>query len=1325
MKHIRSDKKNEHANAIVPGVSSLCIVITDLSIDENPTAKETMQMILHRVDKRRRLVKKRAIFLQADAGELVPLITQTNGSPFEPHICPWPGGLHIVFAAMGSVATFMDGWGAATAMTACKWFGSVPNAVKALKAKDYNRENHHTCYWAAPPPHALHETQTTQIISPLLLVVVHHAGGISALKMLWESLGVMRIDRYVDHITQRGTAAEKICLAQFTHLLAAVREGGDPARRASQSAEAKEFLKRMDAWSLDLESKSGDAKFAGIVRRAIEAILAFIWASRTVREVGVHGWFGAIEELMPYLSEADRLVYMRLLVIIRDLVLHFEEKYGPELYAELKSGRGLGIIRVADAFCAIWGDLHLEQGTNRFGKMMLQYVAARRDAMFAQLAALPEQMRTTRIVEDWGTQIVATKPKRSPRPPKVPWTKRSPRHVKNVARMQTYLSDVTDPFPAVGATGLIPDEVAHLTSGVVPPKKVSKSILQIEQAGKERWDSWIQRYEAHNTNLPSSADNPNVFWPMKKSGLVNFARGNKRAKKGASDGKENKMLAGFTLKLLSANESLEQPIKIWDINNSNCLARFELSIASHMLFKDGSYRKGTKALLMNSVVPNPPHSRHAPGHDWSRWAAVIDYAAFLQKAPRAINTNAKWLVELVSTSATMGLNEALRCEAGTVIFACDSYPETGSPKDLEQWHRCQGREVTAYREIRGRTHAEPTEMLSPKPLQDFLSDGKNKTALVQHLECELLGVLNAGNADAQRYVVLERCILINSQGLKSWITIERDAGGVWKVVSRSGLQLQWIEADQLIPISVKWWNRRAGTAGSKVCCEDADVHLALFVHVMALANGKAVTLVKTAGGNRRDIDIVASMAKFKQAHGEVTARKLAGVLMAVYCATGCDTNGYPYGSPKTTVWQRLLTMLDTHPALFDSLAKVGRYGAKSLADEDQRGVRADLDHAYARLLGCSDTSLSCDEYKGRKMKKGGLTELKKMPPTSGSTDEQWARADWQTETWWVSVHTPEADPPDPLRGDRGYRMHQMVKGDTRTDMIGPVYTKRGIAPEQILKAPGCGCDKGGTATHPHFCVTDHCPCFDAGVTCTDICRCKCAVCKNRGEDQPAQPAQLAQPQEENEEPGTSSLDDELANNRTARRGQGGTNPHAGPGPAATYHIASLVARKTQGTRTVRVGGKKITQKIKGPKNPNGAMYKVRWGGQDAGGRAYGAKDDTWEVVDHGDEANLSRCLHFNRLLNELCARDSMPLRNVQADRYAPDAPATTEGEEEAMMAASESETESDAAEASADDMESDDTAASDDEASDASEESDGGSSEGTSQHSDSSYNDEG
>jgi len=1129
--------------------------------------------------------------------------------------------------------------------------------------------------------------------------------------MFWETIGVKRIDSYVEHVGCSGSAADKTGLAAFTHLLAAVREGGDAARRASTSPEAKKFLANMDTWSTHLETKCGDARFMGMIRRSIEGILQFIWASRDVLKVGVEGWFGAVENMMPYLSQADRLVYMRLIAIIRDLVRHAENKFGKELADELKSGRSLGIVRVVDSFCAVWGDLHLEQGTNRFGKMMLQYVAARRNSMFAQLAALPEQMRNYEVVQHWCKLVQAAKPKRKPRPPKQDWATRSRRHTKNVGRMGRYLQDVTTLYPKPDATGLKASEVTHLTSGAVPPTKVSHSLLAAEQAGKERWGGWLDRYNSHDFSINDSKDNPNVFSPMKKAGMVTFAKGSKVPKQGSRDGKENKMLASFTLKLLSANESLEHPVKIWDINTTNCLARYELAKASHMLFKDGAYRKGTKALLMNSVVPNPPRFVHAQGHDWSRWAVVIDYAAFLQKAPRAVDQDAKALVEIVTTSARMGLNETMRCEAGTAIWACDSYPATGSPKDFEQWCRRQGREVTAYKEIRGRHHAEPTEMLSPKPLQDFLSDGRNKTALVAHLERELLGILNAGDADAQRYAVLERCILVNSQGVKSWITIEQGADGVWKVTSRDGPELQWIEADQLIPACTMWWNKKEGTEGAMMCCEDADVHVASFVHADTLANGKAVTLIKTAGGDRRHIDIVASMRKFEQVHGIAKAAKLVSVLMAVYCATGCDTNGYPFGSPKTTVWQRLLGMLATHPALFTSMAKVGRYdeGEASLADPNQAGVRADLDHAYALLIGCSDTSKSCDEFKGRKMQRGGLSEMKRMPPTTGSVEEQWLRADWQSGTWWVSVHAPGATPPDPLRGDRGYEMRRMVKGDKRTDMVGPTYTKRKIAPEEILKAPGCGCDKGGTAKQPHFCVTEHCPCFAAGVTCTaDGCRCKCAVCQNREAGQQNESA--GQTADGDTDPGTSTLADELASHRTVKRGQGGTEPQPEAGQPSTDHVDSLMGRKCQKTK----GGKVI----KGPSNPNGAVYKVRWGGQDEAGRPYGAKDATWEAVDHAQPGNFSRCLHFNRILNELCERKGIALRDVHADRYAPDAPATTAEEEEAMMADIESDDEAQGD--TEDDMESDTGSASDNDATDESGGSDGESSEASSHHSDSS-----
>ena len=111
---------------------------------------------------------------------------------------------------------------------------------------------------------------------------------------------------------------------------------------------------------------------------------------------------------------------------------------------------------------------------------------------------------------------------------------------------------------------------------------------------------------------------------------------------------------------------------------------------------------------------------------------------------------------------------------------------------------------------------------------------------------------------------------------------------------------------------------------------------------------------------------------------------------------------------------------------------------------------------------------------------------------------------------------------------------------------------------------------------------------------------------------------------------------------------------------------------------------------------NPAIYKVRWGA-DEGGRPCGAEDDTWEAIDHGAEGNLSRALHFDRILNELCAREGMSLREAQADRYA-QMRQTVEADEPAMLSASESEDDG-----SADDTGSDDDSASDGEASDASE----------------------
>ena len=55
---------------------------------------------------------------------------------------------------------------------------------------------------------------------------------------------------------------------------------------------------------------------------------------------------------------------------------------------------------------------------------------------------------------------------------------------------------------------------------------------------------------------------------------------------------------------------------------------------------------------------------------------------------------------------------------------------------------------------------------------------------------------------------------------------------------------------------------------------------------------------------------------------------LQSCLVAVYSATGSDTNGAPYGHPKPAIWARLVSLYDTHPKLFESLALVGTYPAR-------------------------------------------------------------------------------------------------------------------------------------------------------------------------------------------------------------------------------------------------------------------------------------------------------------------------------------------------------------------------------------------------------------
>ena len=1187
-KHIRKDQQEAMARDIIPGKQVLYLTITDDPIDMDPPDAQTILAIIKKADERRKCAGKRAMLLIADAGELVRIIHQLFGSPQEDTLMPFPGGLHIVFMMMGAVEKMTEGAGVAQLLVGSGMMSSINNCKRALKGKAFNR-------------------------------------GIEALKTLWEALGVLKLNKYVDHVAKHGGVEAKNTLQIFAYLIADIREGGKKARDAMSSDAFAKVLTSLDAWVKTLEKENGTTKFVGIMSGAIDVILFFIRCSRDCKKHGIAGWFGAVEAFYPYMAAANRNMYKRMLVVIRDLVRHCAALYGPELEEELRSGRALGLQRMADVFAMIWGDLNLEQKTNRWSKDMLQTFAARRNSMFAQLKALPERIRTIMQIQNWTEAV--TRPgntRRSKAPPK-PWVSRTKLQAKNVAALTILIEDVVTVYPAVGDKDSKPNVIHHLTSNQVAPPLACASLLTALERANTNHAAWIQRYEQYDHNGDEGTEKSVTYsHPMTKFKLVTFSDAFKKKKVKFSDGKASQALTSYVLQVMHKNESLEVPVAIWDENSDSCLARYELGSYSHMLFDQGAYRKGNKAATMHAVCPFPPEYRRPVGASWVGEASIFDYAAILQKCRVALSGDEKWLVEMITASVVVLLNEARKLHGETLMLCCDSYPGEGSPKDLEAIARLKGRTLTRFKIIRGRSNPNPTPMLSPEALKDFLGDGHNKTQMVAHLREELLGVLNGSPA---KYAVFKRVILVNAEGRGSWITIERGDGAVpWSVVPAPGLKLLYIEADQLLPAAAKWWLARASSTGAAIVCEDTDVHVAVFAYCSAIANGKRLTICKGKKGKKRRIDIVKSVEKFMRLHAKggdnTKGEVLLSCLVAVYSATGSDTNGAPYGHPKPAIWARLVSLYDTHPELFESLALVGTYPAREgetlqMTTPSGDMVRDDLDMIMARLLG-DHTAYSCDESRGVKLARSGIGVLKRTVPTSDTVRYQWYRADWQSEMWYLCIMFPWLLPPDPIgKGvDRGYRILVLHRGDERTELIGPTYKLRKHAPDIVLGAEGCRCNVSNRVKEPHHCLDEKkCPCAEAGVHCTDKCHCK--GCKN-----------CVQPTDQ------STLEGDTAEYAREKRQQGGATDGVPPGAGvAVFTVGKLIEREA-------------LKHLRRKKNPNGARYGIHWEGHDAEGRPYGPSDSTVEVLDHSDPKNFSRCLHFNRLLDEYCTDNGVDQQTV-------------------------------------------------------------------------------
>jgi len=1052
-----------------------------------------------------------------------------------------------------------------------------------------------------------------------------YARGLLALKKVWEVLSGNRLKLHIAHVRAKGSAEEKGRLAKYLTLLARVRDdGGAAARVAINSPESKAFLTDHETWIRKQSAADGTIHHINNALLAIGTTFRFLRASRDIKQAKLWGWWGTVLDFSWLTCVANRGLYERMIAIQDKKIRTARAVHGDRFANDLEHGAVLAITRTAQVFSSVCPDMHLETNSNRLAKILLTFLASRKSSWRMAMSQLNNRMHTVQAASKLmksAERPVAPRRKKAA----IKWRKRNKRYGVDIENLRQFIQDIgltvepPDPNPSA---------VRHLTSGVIAQEMVSKSLLEAMRTGQAHWDKVRGRMDGGTVS---------IWDPIKKHPTLTFKHNGATQKDQLAAVKNAARKVSCLVQMLTLNESLDTPITMWDKDNDDCIARYELTDWAVSLFGvDGVPLKATKASFATKLYGARPQ-RYVPPSDVdpSAWASFIDFANYLQRAPKGAADKVH-MVDLISQAAKMLLAEALHNQTGIVFICCDTYPEDGTAKDIESKAREKGKSVPVYATINGRDHMRPTPMQKIKTMQAILGAGSNKTRLCAHLVSEVKRLLNA---PGDRYAGITKVFVLNSKGPKTCevITPGHGIGSAW--ASEEGpadLCFPCIEADQLLISALKWWLQRATSTGGMVVCDDTDVGVALLCYLDAISNGKIVTLLRgPKKETRRRINVGAVKTRYcnkfdDPAHGEL----LLSAAVGFHTLTGCDVTSYWYGRSKPTLWDLMeeLVLTAAGRKLIAAMAQLGDL------EGDPGDVPADL-WAQLQELACrmykDERSTTCDQSRGTKMKDGRQpSDWKRLIFTSNSFYQQVKRSDWQAEVWRTCVFRPLESPPD-LAG-RGFTRARYNKNDPGSECWMPVYKTNGNAPRRLIQAKGCGCNKNGNKRVPHFCKGDGCYCHDNGTPCSATCRCRCTECQN-GKPAPAAPAPAPVVARARANTAATTAEEDADEEATLREGmEAGDSDGDEEDPPALWSMASLEGRRVYKSKSNLL-------KWKGP------AYLVKWTGDDPKtGKPY---PNSWEKCDHTEPGNISHSLDWDRLLSEFCAASGTDLTVVMGDRY--------------------------------------------------------------------------
>ena len=196
-------------------------------------------------------------------------------------------------------------------------------------------------------------------------------------------------------------------------------------------------------------------------------------------------------------------------------------------------------------------------------------------------------------------------------------------------------------------------------------------------------------------------------------------------------------------------------------------------------------------------------------------------------------------------------------------------------------------------------------------------------------------------------------------------------------------------------------------------------------------------------------------------------QRKCGQLLGAHALSGCDTVSYPFGKGK----QSILKLLENDiPGLDNVLGE---------PEATQPQLKATVDAFFLLLYGQKSCATVNNARARLYLSRKKPPPLKRLPPTDANLQQHVLGAHLQMLLWKAA---DQQHPPTEAQDITNFGWN--IEDNT----IAPTVSSAPVAPQVLLDVVSCNCTAKIKA-----CSTGRCSCNNAGLSCTDYCKCKGGV----------------------------------------------------------------------------------------------------------------------------------------------------------------------------------------------------------------------------------------